>query len=125
MWKLKVAIGVFILAGLLAATLVRTKAAGTRTFEPATVVSSVDPVYPASSMSSGTVVLSVSIDAAGEIRGVKVVKSAGGFDSSALEAIKGWKFKPAMLEGEPVASNVPVAFSFSWPVVCGGGGGRR
>jgi hypothetical protein len=90
---------------------------------------------------SGTVVLAVSIDATGEIQGVKVIKgvdgpppgnlpqvlprgmkaSGGGFESSALEGIKKWKFKPATLEGKPISSVVPVAFSFGWPVACGGG----
>ena len=64
----------------------------------------------------------MNIDATGEIQDVKVIKgSGGGFESSALEAIKKWKFKPAMLEGKPVSSVVSVAFSFSWPVACGGG----
>jgi TonB family protein len=64
----------------------------------------------------------VSVDAAGEIQGVKVIKDSEGFRSSALEAIKKWKFKPAMLEGKAVPSAVPVAFSFSWPIACAGRG---
>ena len=123
MQRPKVAVGVLILLCLLAVTLAKTKEPRTSSFEPATVVFSAEPVYPANAMGSGTVVLAVSIDAAGEIQDVKVIKgSGGGFESSALEAIKEWKFKPAMLEGKPIPSVVPVAFSFSWPVVCGGGG---
>ena len=122
MQKPKMAVGVFIVSCLLAVTLAKTQEPSTPSFEPATVVSSAEPVYPAMAMGSGTVVLAVNIDAGGEIQHVKVIKGAGGgFESSALEAIKGWKFKPAMLEGKPVSSVVPVAFSFSWPVVCGGG----
>jgi TonB family protein len=125
MWKLKVAVGVLIPSGLLAATMVKTKAASTPSFEPATVVSSVDPVYPETSTSCGTVVLSVSIGPAGNIQKINVTQSAGAFDSSALDAIKEWQFKPAMLNDNPVSSDVPVAFSFAWPAVCGVGGGRR
>jgi TonB family protein len=122
MQKPKMAVGVFIVSCLLAVTLARTKEPSTPSFEPATVVSSAEPVYPVMAMGSGTVVLAVNIDAAGEIQDVKVIKGSEGFKSSALEAIKGWKFKPAMLEGEPVPSVVPVAFSFSWPIACTGSG---
>jgi protein TonB len=118
MQKLKVAVGVFILMCLLTATLAKTKEAGTPSFEPATVVSSVEPVYPTMAMGSGTVVLEVSIDSEGEVQDVKVISDSFGFNSSALEAIKQWKFKPAMLAGKPVPSVVPVAFSFSWPAAC-------
>ena len=80
----------------------------------------------AAAVGPGAVVLAVSVDAAGEIQDVKVIKGAGGaFESSALDAIKGWKFTPAMLEGKPIPSVVPVAFSFGWPAVCGGNGPRR
>jgi TonB family protein len=122
MQKPKMAVGVFIVSCLLAVTLAKTQEPSTPSFEPAAVVSSAEPVYPAMAIGSGTVVLAVSIDAAGEIQHVKVIKgSGGGFESSALEAIKEWKFKPAMLEGKPISSVVPVAFSFSWPVACRGG----
>jgi TonB family protein len=118
MQKPKVAVGVFTLSCLLAVTLAKTQEPSTPSFEPATVVSSAEPVYPSMAMGSGTVVLAVSIDAEGEIQDVKVTKGSEAFNSSALKAIKEWKFKPAMLEGKPVASVVPVAFSFSWPIAC-------
>ena len=51
-------------------------------------------------------------------RYVKVMNGSEAFNSSALEAIKKWMFKPAVLEGKPASSVVPVAFSFSWPVAC-------
>jgi protein TonB len=122
MQKSKVVVGVFILSCLLAVTLAKTEEPGTPSYEPATVVSSSEPVYPAMAVGSGTVVLGVSIDAAGEIQDVKVIKDSEAFRSSALEAIKKWKFEPARLGGKPVPSVVPVAFSFSWPVACFGGG---
>ncbi len=118
MRKAKVIVGVFIALSLLAVTLARTEEAGTSNYEPASVVSSSEPVYPNLAMGPGTVVLAVSIDAAGEIQDVKITQTSEAFKSSALEAIKKWKFKPAMLNGKPVPSVVPVAFSFSWPVAC-------
>ena len=122
MLKPNIAVGVFILSCLLTVTLGKTKESGSPSFEAATVVSSVEPVYPAMAMGSGTVVLEASIDSDGEVQHVKVISDSEGFNSSALEAIKEWKFKPAMLAGKPVPSVVPVAFSFSWPAACARGG---
>jgi protein TonB len=114
----KLAFGVFILSCLLAVTLAQTEEPTTPKFEPPTVVSTSEPVYPALAVGSGTIVLAVSIDAEGEMQDVKIIKDTDGFRSSALDAIKKWKFKPAMLEGKPVPSVIPVAFSFSWPIAC-------
>jgi TonB family protein len=125
MRKIGVAIAVFVLSYPLAATLVNPEVASTPSFQPATVVSTVDPVYPVNSTSSGTVLLSVGIDAGGEISDVKVIQSAGAFESSALDAVHQWKFKAATLDGQPVASAIPVALSFAWPAICAGGGRRR
>ena len=116
--KTKVIFGVFTALSLLAVTLARTEETGTSSYEPASVVSTSDPVYPAMTMGPGTVVLAVSIDADGEIQDVKVTQNSEAFKSSALDAIKKWKFKPATLNGKPVPSVVPVAMSFSWPIAC-------
>ena len=118
MRKLRWAAGVSILASLFAVTIVRTQEASTPTFEPATVDASVAPVDPVTAISPGTVVVSVNLDAAGEIENVKVIKSSPPFDSAALAAIKKWRFKPATLDGKPVPSVVPVVVSFAWPVTC-------
>lgn len=63
MQKPKVVVGVFILSCLLAVTLAKTEESGTPSNEPATIVSSSEPVYPAMAVGSGTVVLGVSVDA--------------------------------------------------------------
>lgn len=121
MRKVEVAVGFFILTCLFAVTLAKPEAPSTPKFVSPTVVSSVTPVFPETAMGGGTVVVSVSLDAAGEIQDVKILKSSGGFESSALEAIKQWQFKPATLDGKPIPSTLPVAFSFGWPIACMGG----
>ena len=118
MQKTKLFVGAFILLCLLAVTFAQTEQPSTPSYEPPTVVSTVEPVYPALAIGSGTIVLEVSIDAAGEIQDVKVIKDTGGFKPQSLDAIKQWKFKPATLNGKPIPSVLPVAFSFSWPIAC-------
>jgi TonB family protein len=86
-------------------------------YQPAQVISAKEAVYPPNAIGPGTVVLLVTVNAQGEIAAVKVAEGAAGFTSSALQAIKEWKFKPATLDGEPISTVIPVAFSFSQPSV--------
>jgi len=86
-------------------------------FQPAEVVSAVEPVYPLNTVYPGTVVLEVTIGPLGEVQNVKVVRDAPGFTTEAQRAIRKWRFRPARLDGEPIRSVMPVAFSFSQPLV--------
>jgi len=44
---------------------------------------------------------------------VKVTRSLGlGLDEKAIEAVKQWKFEPAMKDGKPVAVQINVEVSF-------------
>ena len=86
-------------------------------YEPPQVIAAVEPVYPLNVVNPGTVILEVSLDPAGEIEEVKVVQAAPGFTQEAQRVIQMWKFKPARLNGEPVRSVIPVAFSFSQPLI--------
>ena len=118
MQKYTVIAGILMCSCLLAVTLAQTNEPTSPRFEPATVESSAEPVYPLMAMGAGTVVFEVSVDAEGDVQDVKFIKKSKAFDSPALEAIKKWKFKPALLDGKPVPSVVPVAFSFGWPAAC-------
>lgn len=61
----------------------------------------------------GTVVLWIVVDAQGNVRDLRVVKPLGlGLDEKALEAVRTWKFKPAMRNGGPVAVHVSVEVTF-------------
>ncbi|MBI4461208.1 MAG: energy transducer TonB [Acidobacteria bacterium] len=86
-------------------------------YEPPQVLAAAEPVYPWNAVNPGTVVLEVSLDAAGKIEQVRVVQAAAGFTDEAQRAIQKWKFKAARLNGEPVPSVIPVAFSFSQPAI--------
>jgi TonB family protein len=62
---------------------------------------------------SGTVVMSVIIDASGHPRSISVAKGLGfGLDEKAVEAVQKWVFQPAMKAGSPVnvRANIEVNF---------------
>lgn len=64
---------------------------------------------------SGQVVVQFGVDAMGVVQNVTVFKSDHAeLDVPAVEAVKKWKFKPAMREGQPVAvlmMRVPISFN--------------
>ncbi len=61
----------------------------------------------------GTVVLWLIVDANGKPRDVRVARSLGmGLDQKAIEAVRLWKFQPAMKDGSPVAVQINVEVNF-------------
>lgn len=86
-------------------------------FDPPTVVSSAEAIYPLQSIASGTVVLEVSLDESGAITDVRVVHGIASLTGPAERSIRQWKFEPARLNGKPIPSKMAVAFSFVPPNV--------
>ncbi len=61
----------------------------------------------------GTVVLQVVITPEGRATQITVIKMAGrGLDEQAIAAVRTWKLKPAMKDGNPVAVRTPVEVTF-------------
>ena len=61
----------------------------------------------------GQVVLSVRIDAAGEVLSVKVLSGPGyGLNEAAAEAVRRFKWTPATKKGEPVETEVKYTYTF-------------
>jgi len=83
---------------------------------PPTVISSVDPEYSDEARRAkytGIVVVSLIVDAQGNPQHVNVVRRLGmGLDEKAVEAVRQYKFKPAMFQGHavPVEVNIEVNF---------------
>lgn len=76
-----------------------------------------NPVYPSVSKrlrEAGTVLLRVSLDAAGEVRDVNVQTTSAyqRLDQAAMEAVRQWRFIPASRGQQPVASTVLVPIEF-------------
>lgn len=78
-------------------------------------ISGPQPVYPAIARStrlSGTVVLSAQISKAGEIESLSVVSGPAMLTDAALNAVKQWKYKPYMLDGEPTEVSTTITVNF-------------
>jgi protein TonB len=83
---------------------------------PPTVISSVDPEYSDEARRAkytGIVVVSLIVDTQGNPQHVSVIRRLGmGLDEKAVEAVRQYKFKPAMYQGHavPVEVNIEVNF---------------
>jgi protein TonB len=61
----------------------------------------------------GVVVLSIVVDASGNVRNIRVLQQLGlGLDQKAIEAVSRWRFRPGLLDGKPVATEATVQVSF-------------
>jgi len=61
----------------------------------------------------GVVVLSIEVDASGNVRNIRVLQSLGlGLDEKASEAVTRWRFRPGLFDGKPVATEATVQVNF-------------
>src|SRR5579871_126012 len=78
----------------------------------------VAPVYPPSAVRlriEGTVELMATISKNGDITQVKVVSGDSQLSKAAVDAVKQWKYKPYLLNGEPVEIQTQVTIKFKLP----------
>ncbi len=75
-----------------------------------------DPEYPKEAVKGhqpGSIVLVLIVGSNGEVRYLKVVRGISPeIDQAATEAVKKWKFKPALKDGKPVAVQIEVQLDF-------------
>ena len=80
------------------------------------LVSKVEPEYSEEARKakySGTVLLSIVVDASGMPRDIHVIRPLGlGLDEKAVEAVSKWRFRPGMKGGHAVATQAQVEVSF-------------
>lgn len=61
----------------------------------------------------GNVIVEVTIDIQGNVVETKVLKGLGyGIEEKVIAALRGWRFRPAMMDGRPIASQQDVYFHF-------------
>lgn len=74
------------------------------------------PVYPAIATAArieGIVILEATIDEAGQVVDLKVLRSVPMLDAAALDAVKQWRYRPAHLNGMPIPVIVTVTVRFA------------
>jgi protein TonB len=83
--------------------------------QPARLLKSVQPVYPAfarSSHTSGEVTVDALIDANGNVTDLKAVSGPPILRPAAMDAIRQWKYDPTRLDGRPVAIHLSLTVRF-------------
>lgn len=78
-------------------------------------VSDAAPVYPAIARLArveGVVILEAVLDVEGRVDSVRVLRSIAQLDQSAVDAVKRWRFTPALLNGQPVSVVMTVTVNF-------------
>ncbi len=87
-------------------------------FMPIRVISFAPPVFPITSVAIQgvppflTVVLKVSVGSRGRITSIRVMRGVPSLTRQAEQAVRKWRFRPAMLDGQPVASSMIATFTF-------------
>ena len=82
----------------------------------ASIISKVKPVYPAKARAAnlhGDVVLHATIDAEGKISNIQVLSGEESLAQAATEAVKQWRYKPILWEGQPTEVDTMITISFS------------
>ena len=75
----------------------------------------VQPTYPPLARMvriQGVVVLDATIDETGRVVDVRVVRSVAALDRAAIEAVRRWRYAPAVVNGRPVPVVLSVTASF-------------
>jgi TonB family protein len=83
--------------------------------KPARLIHSVPPVYPPLARSqhvAGDVLIDAFIDATGHVTSMKILSGPVLLHQAAKDAVKQWRYQPAMLDGKPVAMHLNVKVQF-------------
>jgi periplasmic protein TonB len=79
-------------------------------------IADVAPVYPQLAQAShveGIVIIEATIDVRGTVQAARVLRSVTLLDQAALDAVRQWKFTPALLNGVPVPVIMTVTVNFT------------
>jgi len=90
-------------------------AASVQTVQEAKLISSTRPVYPPMARTSNTqghVVIIANINEKGQVIAAKAVSGPVLLRQAAVDAVRQWKYSPALTDGKPAASQVTVGLEF-------------
>jgi protein TonB len=74
------------------------------------------PIYPPIAKAArvqGTVVLQATISKTGTIENLRVISGNAMLQSSAMDAVRSWRYRPYLLNGEPVEVETTVNVVFT------------
>jgi protein TonB len=80
------------------------------------ILNKTQPQYPAIAKAAriqGTVVLQATISKTGTIEGLQVISGPPMLQQAAMDAVRSWRYKPYLLNGEPVEVGTTVNVIFS------------
>jgi TonB family protein len=83
--------------------------------KPATLISSVAPVYPSMARTQrvgGAVTIDALIDATGHVTSMAIISGPAILQGAAKDALSRWKYAPAQLHGKPVPMHLTVTIQF-------------
>lgn len=73
------------------------------------------PIYPEAARKKGiegTVVLKLIINERGEVVSVKLIRGDEPFATAAMDAVRTWRYKPALVDGKPWATSLIISIPF-------------
>jgi protein TonB len=80
------------------------------------LIEKTQPIYPPIAKAarvSGTVVLQVTISKTGEVETLRIVSGPAMLQQAALDAVKNWRYRPYLLNNEPVEVETTVNVIFT------------
>jgi periplasmic protein TonB len=83
--------------------------------EPSRLIHRVEPVYPDLAIRArvqGAVMLRVVVDESGVVREVEVTSGHALLRQAAMDAVRQWRYKPVILNGEPIPVSAAVTVNF-------------
>ena len=80
------------------------------------LIQRVEPIYPPMAVAAkvtGMVILEATVNEAGNVTNVTVLRSLPLLDNAAIGAVKQWRYQPLLLNGAPFPFIVTVTLTFS------------
>jgi protein TonB len=87
-------------------------------YRPAQLMTGKRPQYPAQAARNkieGTVVVRFEVDEKGKVKKARISKGIEELNEAALDAVRAWKFKPAIKAGRPVEVTLEAPVNFELP----------
>jgi TonB family protein len=113
MKRLDLAFSLIVLTGAVLFAAMSVAASSLANYQAPEIAQAGEVNYPPNSVAYGIVVLDVTVDAGGEVQDVQAVRDVVSLTPEAIRAVKGWKFRPARLNGKPIRSRTAIAVAFS------------